>query len=95
MAKRYDAAYSDIDHSGMLWLQDVHNFEWVYIHTGVNDDHTSGCILVGCDAVLDIVRGGGRLGRSKDAYKALYKKVQPVILAGEKVFITIKDEGVK
>ena len=95
MAKRYDAAYSDIDHSGMLWLQEVPNFSYVYLHVGNDDDDSSGCILVGCNAYLDIMGGGGTLGRSKDAYKALYKKVQPVILAGEKVFITIKDEGVK
>lgn len=95
MASRYDAAYSDIDHSGMLWLQDVPNFEFIYLHVGNDDDDSSGCILVGCNANIDIVHGGGTLGRSKDAYKSLYKKIQPTILAGEKVFITIKDEGIK
>ena len=95
MSNRYDSRYSDIDHSGMLWLQEVPNFSYVYMHSGNNDDDTEGCILVGYTGNIDIANGGGNIGRSSLAYKDLYKKVHPVLMAGEKVYIEIKDEGVK
>ncbi|MCK5550630.1 MAG: hypothetical protein KAI41_08870, partial [Hyphomicrobiaceae bacterium] len=34
-------------HSGMLWLQDVPDFQFIYIHVGNKDDDTDGCLLVG------------------------------------------------
>jgi hypothetical protein len=64
-AKRYDF------HEGMLWLQGVPGFEWIYIHTGNTDDHTSGCILVGDDRDYD----SWTISGSRSAYRALYLKV--------------------
>jgi hypothetical protein len=66
---RYAARYDF--HKGMLHLQNVPGFTWVYVHTGNNDDHTSACLLV----------GNGRnekdftLSNSRYAYKRLYEFV--------------------
>ena len=79
----YKERYQD-DHHGMLWLQDVPGFEWIYIHTGNNDDHSEGCILVGMSASNNMT-----ISRSREAYYALYKEVSKAILDGEKVTIDI------
>ena len=34
-------------HKGMLWVRDIPGFEYILIHTGNTDEHTSGCLLVG------------------------------------------------
>ena len=56
----------------MLWLQDVPDFEWVYIHSGNNHKHTSGCLLVGYSAN----EAAMTIGRSRDAYSDLYQEVK-------------------
>jgi hypothetical protein len=94
MANRYDQAHDSIEHNGMLWLQDVPDFKWVYIHIGNTDDDTDGCILVGYHSILNGSMGGGSIAQSRDAYRNLYKEVSYAIDCGEQVFITIKDEGV-
>ena len=43
MAKRYDANHARIGHKGMLWIQDVPNFTYCYLHKGNTDDDTDGC----------------------------------------------------
>lgn len=74
-----------------LWLQDVPNFEWIYMHIGYNDDHTDGCILVGDTANNNVVNSG-RLGASDAAYKRIYLAISAALMSGERVFITVKDE---
>lgn len=87
MTSKYAKRYSN--HNGMLWLQDVPNFEWVYIHTGNTSEHTDGCILVGDSVSLD----NGTIGNSRDAYKDVYSKVLESLDNGEQVTIEIiKDE---
>lgn len=93
MANRYDNKYSDIGHNGMIWLKDVPDFEFVYIHVGNTHEETEGCLLLNYTAYIDPANGGGSGGRSVAAYKDFYKKIRP-LLDDEKVFITIKDEGV-
>ena len=68
------------------------NFEWVYIHVGNTDDHTSGCLLVGNGANLS--EDNKSISYSADAYRQLYMIVSRTILLGEKVFIEIKDERI-
>jgi len=77
-------------HKGMLWLQDVPNFEWIYIHIGNVADHTDGCILTGMSAYM--ADGIKNVGHSIDAYKSIYSEIAEAILSGEKVSINILDE---
>ena len=70
-------------HEGMLWLQDVPNFEWVYMHPGNTVDHTEGCPLIG--EALDM---RGTLARSAVAYERLYKAVVSVMRDAE-VFVDV------
>lgn len=66
---KYAARYPN--HKGMLWLQDVPGFTWIYIHTGNTEEHTDGCILVG-----DTIRPGDlTIGQSRAAYERLYDKL--------------------
>ena len=84
MHTKYAARFTD--HRGMLWLQDVPGFEWVYIHIGNDDDDTLGCILVG-----DGLHVSGKLSESTVAYRRLYGVVSNAILAGEPVEIEVRD----
>lgn len=75
-------------HKGMLWLQNVPNFQFIYIHIGNTDDDTSGCILVG----VAIDENGNRLIDSTNAYIRMYVKVVDALMKGEEVTIEIVDE---
>ena len=74
------------EHRGVLWLQNVPGFEWVYIHIGNTDDHTEGCILVG-----DAAMANGELGQSTQAYRRIYGQVLNAIQSGEPVYIEVRD----
>lgn len=82
-AKRFDF------HMGMLHLQDVPDFKYVYIHTGNNDDHSEGCILVG-DGQVQNVTERGSVQSSVAAYTRLYEAIIGA-LALEEIWITIED----
>ena len=76
-----------ISHYGMLWLQDVPGFEYILVHTGNTDEHTSGCLIVGnTQADLDVGKDGF-IGGSRDAYTKLYNKVAKQLLIGNPVTI--------
>lgn len=81
-AQRYGAR-----HRGMLWLQNVPNFEWVYLHIGNTTADTEGCILVGDSADL-----GGEapvLTQSVKGYFRLYDKLAGPVLADEHIQIKV------
>ena len=69
MTKKYAERFDF--HSGMLWLQDVPDFEYVYIHIGNTHTNTAGCLLVGISCNEEKMT----LGQSRIAYEKLYKKV--------------------
>ncbi len=77
-------------HRGMLWLQDVPNFQFVYIHVGNKDDDTDGCLLVG-DGQISNVTERGAVTTSVAAYRRLYEKIAERLEAGDEVWITVED----
>ena len=91
LTQKYAARYGDM-HRGMLWIQDVPEFSYIYIHTGNKRGHTEGCILVG-DSLNNNQISDGFVGRSRVAYRRLYPKIAAAIEAGEKVTIRISNFG--
>ena len=87
---RYLAKYGDM-HKGMLWVRDVHGFEYILIHTGNTDEHTAGCLLVGSSQQENISKGDGFIGASGTAYKKIYPPIAAALEAGEEVTITYID----
>lgn len=86
MHERYGKAYPW--HRGMLWLQDVPEFEWIYLHPGNYESQTDGCVLVGYSAHS---KGGFALDRAEQAYKDLCQKVYAALDRQESIWITILD----
>ena len=84
MVGRYNAKYPG--HDGMLWLRNVDNFEYVYIHVGNDEDDTDGCILVGNSCSIE---NGQFVGNSVSAYKSIYYKIADQINAGYPVHIEV------
>jgi len=89
--QRYAKKFPDL-HVGMLHITNIPNFKYVLIHIGNDDDDTAGCLLTGNTANNPNVENGF-IGNSTNAYKALYKKLIKPLLAGEELWINIKDEG--
>jgi hypothetical protein len=90
MVKRYKSRYN-LD--GMLWLQDVSNFKYIYIHIGNISTDTDGCILVGNGLDQSVLDGAVKqsITHSTDAYKSIHPQIATAIAENHKVFITIKD----
>ena len=84
MTQKYAAKFGDM-HKGMLWLQNVPNFEWVYIHYGNYAKDTDGCILVGDSADIS----NKMVGSSVDTYKEIYPRIATAILNGESVKVRV------
>jgi hypothetical protein len=74
-------------HIGMMWLQDVPGFQFIYIHIGNKPEDTLGCILVGTT-----VENENFISESTVAYTKLYAIVVEAIERGEEVVINIIDE---
>ena len=85
--ERYLDKYGPEFHKGMLWLQDVPNFQWILIHCGNTDDDTAGCLLVG-NTQNENVTDEGFIGGSVNAYKRIYPPVAQKLITGEEVWIT-------
>jgi len=88
--ERYLEKFGMAFHKGMLWIQNVPNFEYVLIHIGNKEDDTAGCLLVGNTSQQNITEDGF-IGGSTSAYKRIYPTIVEELLNGKKVFITYKD----
>lgn len=87
---RYTEKYGDM-HKGMLWVRDVPGFEYILIHTGNTDEHTSGCLLLGDSQTNNQVKEDGFIGSSVQAYKRVYPPIAKVLEDGGTVSITYTD----
>ncbi len=83
LGHRYAQRFPDI-HEGMIWLQDVPNFKWVYIHCGNDDDDTDGCVLVGNYMTF------GRVLNSRATYRRIYPGIVANIKA-RKTYLEVVD----
>ena len=88
--QRYEAKYGDM-HKGMLWVRDIPGFEYILIHTGNTDEHTSGCLLVGDTQTNNQTQKDGFIGSSVQAYKRVYPPIAKVLEDGGTVSITYTD----
>ncbi len=90
LTKSYGRRFPDI-HKGMLWLQDVPDFQYIYIHCGNRDEDTEGCILIG-DTSQQNITEDGFIGASVAAYRRVYPQIVEALDSGARVFIHIYDE---
>ena len=75
-------------HKGMLHLQNVPDFEGVFIHIGNTDKDSSGCILLGLSHNIP----DNFIGSSTLAYSQTYQIIANAISANERVTIHVVDE---
>ena len=89
---KYAKRFKDI-HKGMLWVRDVPNFQYILIHCGNTDEHTSGCLLVGTTQTSNKSKKNknGFVGKSTQAYFDIYPPIAEALEAGENVSITYVD----
>ena len=81
---RYAAKFGDW-HRGMIYVNDVPNFEYILWHIGNDDDDTAGCLLVGKTSQDNFI------GSSTNAYKEIYPPIRDAILNGDEVSVTYID----
>jgi len=87
---RYEKRFGDM-HKGMLELQDVPNFEYILMHCGNTDEHTSGCILIADSQENNKIVKDGFIGKSTQAYKRIYPMIAGALTRNEEVTIEITD----
>jgi hypothetical protein len=82
--EKYRVKFKDF-HKGMLWIRNIPNFEYVYLHIGNTTLDSRGCPLVGFGDNTD---GSGKLAMSKvrssisfsnNAYRYLYGIMSKII----------------
>jgi hypothetical protein len=87
---RYTGKYGDW-HKGMIWVQDVPEFEYILWHTGNTDESTAGCLILGQTQESNLIKPDGWVGSSVSAYKFVYPRVSEAILSGQDVEVTYID----
>ena len=96
--------YWVIDHrakynlNGDAWFKfpievtNVPGFSGVLIHAGSDQSHTDGCILLDDTMGNNTVDATNQGARSLQAVKRFYQKVYPMLEAGGKVFLEVRNE---
>ena len=87
---KYSKRFSNI-HKGMLQVMDVPNFDYILLHCGNTDEHSSGCLLVADSQENNIIIKDGFIGKSTNAYKRVYPLIAKELELGNKVTIEYKD----
>ena len=92
---RYSKKYGSW-HKGMIHVQNVPNFRYILWHTGNNDEHTAGCLLLG-DTSQQNISKEGFIGGSTSAYKRVYPIIAKALKSGKQVRVKYIDfdSGVK
>lgn len=82
---RYRVIITFSEHFGcsLPRLLNVPGFTFVRIHWGNKAADTDGCLLVGQ------TKEGNLIYKSRDAFKALFPKIQAAIKAGQEVWVTV------
>ena len=88
--QRYTSKYGDW-HRGMIYVNDVPNFEWILWHTGNTDESTAGCLILGSSQNENITKKDGFVGASVVAYKKVYPAIADAIESGEEVTVNYVD----
>lgn len=88
--QRYTAKYGDW-HRGMIYVNNVPNFEWILWHTGNTDESTAGCLILGSSQNENITKQDGFVGASVVAYKKVYPIVADAIESGKEVTVKYID----
>ncbi len=78
---------------GMPWLQDVPDFTYVYIHPGIDDDDSAGCLLTGHE-YQETTDGNWTIkrGTTRPAFKDICLAVYAALDDREEVWITITED---
>ena len=87
---KYSKRFADI-HKGMLQVMDVPNFDYILLHCGNTDEHSSGCLLVADSQENNIIIKDGFIGKATNAYKRIYPLIAKELELGNKVTIEYKD----
>ena len=82
---RYLTKFGADFHKGMIYVNEVPNFEYILWHIGNDDDDTAGCLLVGKTSQDNFI------GSSTAAYKEIYPPIRDTILSGEEVSVKYID----
>lgn len=69
-------------HKGMIEINGLPNFSFVYIHIGNTYRQTAGCPL--CGFGFDFIDGDYQIVRSKDAYQMIYPKLLEITESNDK-----------
>lgn len=65
-------------------LENVPGFTGILIHRGVDQNHSSGCIIVGYNTIK------GKVTNSQKAFETVYSMLKEADDKGENIFITIE-----
>ncbi len=82
---RYLSKFGAEFHKGMIYVNEVPNFEYILWHIGNDDDDTAGCLLVGKTSQDNFI------GNSTTAYKEIYPPIRDAIISGEEVTVNYID----
>lgn len=76
--------YMEVCQGKVPRLKNVKGFDGILLHTGNDETHSSGCLLVGLNTVK------GKLTDSKETFKKVYTLMKEAHDRGETIYITIE-----